>query len=197
MCPCFPKSVSYFPSNPYIAPLNPEDIEKIFTMYITSCQPLRYCICLYLKEFCQESNKNLRAINDSLVYPLSQHDLDMFFMGCDAPLSLIVASAFINDSRFNEMLSNVSLPPDIEGRPNRYARQFNSNICCRVLEISKLINPLDESSIADIFDYICDEKPFFCQEEYFVAGCAASQVLYKKAVNEVNTRLGMKGLFNI
>jgi len=173
-------SVPYFQRNLYIPPLSPEHVDKIFANHIQDCSSLPYTVCVYLKSLAYIHYQNLRVSMDSLPYELDPHDLMMYFLGMDAPLSLIMASSCIADQKYQQVFRLVCLPPDCDD-----FLHYNAILQNRIHEGIHLISTDDESTVLKVFDYLCD-RPFYRKEDYFLAGCETSKLLYKKVIEEID-----------
>lgn len=173
------KNVPYYKENLYLPPLSPEHVDKIFADSVQSLDTLPYTVCMYLKQLAYLHYLNLRIMNDCLPYELDPHDLTMYFLGMDAPLSMIIAAAFISDQKYLQIIKNVVLSPDCDD-----FLFYNGILQNRIHEGIRFINMEDEQSILNVFDHLC-ERPFYRKEEYFLAGVEASKLLYKKAIEEL------------
>jgi hypothetical protein len=176
----FNKKLPFFYKNLFIPPLSPEHIDKIFANHIQGCTNLTFSVCAYLKELAFCHYQILRADSSQFLYELSPQDLTMYFLGEDAPFALIIAALYISDQRYQQILNQICLPSECDD-----FLRYNAILQNRAHEGANLIDPQDDSSVLKIFDYLC-ERPFFPKEEYFVAGCETSKVVYKKALEELN-----------
>ena len=174
------KNVPFFLKNPYLPPLSPEHVNNIFANHIQDCTNLTFSVCTYLKELAYCHYQNLRSDICQLQYELDPHDLTMYFLGEEAPFALIIATLYISDQRYQQILNQICLSPDCDD-----FLRYNAILQNRVHEGAHLIDPRNDDSILRIFDYLCD-KPFFPKEEYFVAGCETSKLVYQKTLEELD-----------
>lgn len=103
----------------------------------------------------------------------------MFFLGMDAPLSIIIAASFISNKKYFEITKEIVLSPDCDDFV-----VYNGILQNRIHEGISIINMEDERSIIAVFDHLC-ERPFYQKEEYFLAGVETSKLLYKRAIIEL------------
>ena len=178
------KNAPLIPGNEFTPSLTQAHIDKIFESYLKSDDPLYYIISVYLKNLCSQyfERQGPGRILEAIYQP-DFHDVSMFIIGIDAPLSILVG-VWLIQKRLKYRLIPV-LTPAKEDQAGAYMIDINnrSNI------FSTTINSADESTILKVFDSVL-EKPLLPKEDYFLAGVETSKLLYQKAVEEVNLRFG-------
>ncbi len=177
------RSTPYYNRNLYVPPLSPEHVDQIYANHLQNCEYLPKTIASYLKQLSFSHYLNLRCYQDDIVYELAPHDLMMFLFGMDAPLSLIVAIPFVAKNQYSDAIRQIGLTLESDE-----FLQYNLILQNRMHEVKDLVDIADEKTVVKIFDHLC-EKPFYRREEYFLAGCETSKLLYKKVVLEIEIKL--------
>lgn len=154
------------------------NIKKVLMIREKSDLPARYGVASVLREVCLEHNQKLLRLKKAPLYLPERSDLEMYLMGCDAPLSLIVLSLFVGHPRFNAMLDKLRLP-HLEGTSlAKKSDRYDTQIYCRVFITHDHFKRNGQSSaLNSLFEDLC-ERPFFPNEPYFVAGVEMGKILF-------------------
>lgn len=175
------KSVPYYYKNLYTPPLSQEHVEQIYRNHLKNVSiGLPQTTSIYLRELSYAHYLTLLCYQDGLVYDLEPHDLRMYLFGMDAPLSLIVAAPFVAKKQYSQAINQIGFSLECDD-----FLRYNIVLQNRLHEISQFFDPEDETTVIKVFDYLC-EKPFYRKEEYFLAGCETSKLLYNRAIIEIN-----------
>jgi hypothetical protein len=171
--------IPYYQNNLYIPPLSQDHVERMFDEHLRSANTLPCSICKYLKTLSDIHYTSLRTFGDKMIYELTPKDLTMYYLGQQAPLSIIIFTQLNGRFETNKIIEELCLPPTCDD-----FIIYNSFLRNRVHEDGQVIDPKITATAVRIFDRL-NERPFFAKEEYFLAGVETSRLLYNRAKVEI------------